>query len=118
MAFVGTDATLVIDRSSWDLFPESSDGKYKIPALPRQPGTDSHEAHVRNWIDCLKTRKDPNCTIEMARLAAVYTHMGNIALRTTSRLVWDEGGRTFGGNDAANALLAPSYRRPWVLPRV
>ena len=118
LAFVGTDATLVIDRSSWDLYPESSGGKFKVPALPRQSGTDSHEAHVRNWIECLKSRKDPNCPIEVGRLAAVYTHMGNIALRSRSRLVWSEASRNFGNNPAANALLAPSYRKPWTLPKV
>src|SRR5687768_14285012 len=62
-AFVRNDATLVIDRSSWHLYPESSAGKFKIPALPRQPGTDSHEAHVKNWIDSLKTRNHHNYTI-------------------------------------------------------
>jgi predicted dehydrogenase len=118
VAFVGNDATLVIDRSSWDLFPESSGGKFRVPALPRQFGTDSHEAHVKNWIDCLRSRKEPNCPIETGRLAAIYTHTGNIALRTKSRLIWDEGGKNFGGNAAANALLVPSYRRPWVLPTV
>jgi len=115
---VGNDATLVIDRSSWDLFPESSGGKFRVPALPRQTGSDSHEAHVRNWIECLKSRKDPNCTIESGRLAAVYTHMGNIALRSNSRLAWSEGTRNFGNNPAANALLTPSYRKPWTLPKV
>jgi len=118
LAFVGNDATLVIDRSSWDLFPESSGDKYKVPALPRQTGNDSHEAHLKNWIECLKTRKDPNCTIEMGRLAAVYTHMGNIALRTKSQLVWNEGSKNFGDNAAANALLVPAYRKPWTLPKV
>jgi predicted dehydrogenase len=118
LAFVGNDATLVIDRSSWDLFPESSKETFRVPALPRQMGTDSHEAHLKNWIDCLRTRKDPNCTIEMGRLAAIYTHMGNIALRTKSRLEWDEGSNDFGSNVAANALLAPSYRKPWALPTV
>lgn len=118
LAFVGNDATLVIDRASWDLYPESSGDKYKVPALPRQTGHDSHEAHLKNWIECLKTRQDPNCTIEMGRLAAVYTHMGNIALRTQSRLVWNEGSRNFGNNAAANALLVPSYREPWTLPTV
>ena len=54
----------------------------------------------------------------MGRLAAIYTHMGNIALRTKSRLEWDEGSKSFGRNAAANALLAPSYRKPWVLPTV
>jgi predicted dehydrogenase len=118
LAFVGNDATLVIDRASWDLFPESSGGKFRVPALPRQTGSDSHEAHLKNWIDCLKTRKDPNCPIEIGRLAAIYTHMGNIALRTNSRLVWSDGSRNFGNNAAANALLAPSYRKPWTLPTI
>jgi hypothetical protein len=44
--------------------------------------------------------------------------MGNIAMRTSSRLVWDAGSRTFGSNAAANALLVPSYRMPWKLPTV
>lgn len=118
LAFIGNDATLVIDRSSWDLYPESSGGKYKVPAMPRQTGYDSHEAHLKNWIECLKTRKDPNCTIEMGRLTAIYTHMGNIALRTNSRLVWNEGSKNFGNNAAANALLVPSYRKPWTLPKI
>lgn len=118
LAFIGNNATLVIDRSSWDLFPESGEGKYKVPALPRQMGRDSHEAHLKNWIECLKTRKDPNCTIEMGRLTATYTHLANIALRTNSRLVWNEGTKNFGSNTAANALLMPSYRKPWTLPNV
>lgn len=118
LAFVGNNATLVIDRSSWDLYPESSGGKYKIPAMPRQTGYDSHEAHLKNWIECLKTRKDPNCTIEMGRLTAIYAHMGNIALRTNSRLVWNEGSKNFGNNTAANGLLVPSYRKPWTLPQI
>jgi predicted dehydrogenase len=118
LAFVGNDATLAIDRSSWDLYPESSAGKFTVPALPRQTGTDSHEAHVKNWIECVKTRKDPNCPIEVGRLAAIYTHMGNIALRTTSRLEWNATSKNFGSNSAANTLLAPTYRKPWALPRV
>ena len=116
LAFIGNDATLVIDRSSWDLFPEAAGGKYKTPAMPRQMGRDSHETHLKNWIECLKTRKDPNCTIEMGRLTATYTHLANIALRTNSRLVWNEKSKNFGNNTAANGLLLPSYRKPWTLP--
>ncbi len=116
LAFIGNDASIVIDRSSWDLFPEMQNGQYKVPALPRQPGYDSHEAHVKNWIDCLKTRKDPVCPVEVGRIAAMYTHIGNIALRTNSQIVWDDARRNFGNNTAANALLMPEYRSPWKLP--
>ncbi len=118
LAFIGNDATLVIDRSSWDLYPEMAGGKYKVPAMPRQNGRDAHEPHLKNWIDCIRSRKEPNCTIEMGRLTAIYTHMANIALRTNSRLVWNEGSKNFGNNAAANALLMPAYRKPWTLPKV
>ncbi|CAN5215256.1 Gfo/Idh/MocA family oxidoreductase [soil metagenome] len=116
LAFIGNDATIVIDRESWDLFPEMENGQYKVPAMPRQQGHNSHEAHVKNWIDCIRTRQEPVCPVEMGRLAAVYTHMGNIALRTQSQLIWDNPAHNFGSNTAANKLLLPSYRRPWNLP--
>lgn len=120
LAFVGNDATLVIDRDSWELFPEWDSGnkKSKVPTMPKQTGVDSHEDHMKNFLDCIKTRKDPNCTIENGRLVAAYAHMGNIALRTNSRLVWNEEDRNFGKNDTANALITPKYRKPWVLPKV
>ncbi|MBC7827441.1 MAG: Gfo/Idh/MocA family oxidoreductase, partial [Chitinophagaceae bacterium] len=68
LAFVGNDATLVIDREGWELFPELDNGKYKVAAMPKQAGRDSHEAHMRNFVDCIKTGKDPECTIENGRL--------------------------------------------------
>jgi len=110
----------VIDRDSWELFPEWDSGnkKSKVPAMPKQTGAGSHEDHMKNFLDCIKTRKDPNCTIENGRLVAMYAHMGNIALRTNSRLVWNEKNRNFGSNDAANELIKPKYRKPWILPKV
>ncbi|MEP7230295.1 MAG: Gfo/Idh/MocA family oxidoreductase [Ginsengibacter sp.] len=118
LAFIGNDASIVIDRSSFDFIPEMQNGQYKVPALPRQTGYDSHEVHVKNWIDCLRSRKDPVCPIEVGRLAALYTHMGNIALRTNSKVEWNEAGKDFGNNKAANELLMPSYRKPWKLPEL
>ena len=118
LAFVGNDATLVIDRDGWELFPEMENGKYKVPAMPKQSGRDSHEPHMKNFIECIKTRKDPACTIENGRLVAVYAHMANIALRTNSRLEWNDTTKNFGNNAAANALITPSYRTPWSLPKM
>lgn len=118
LAFVGNDATLVIDREGWELYPELENGKYKVPAMPKQSGRDSHEPHMRNFIECVKTGKDPACTIENGRLVAVYAHMANIALRTNTRLEWSAATKNFGNNAAANNLITPSYRKPWVLPKV
>jgi len=42
--------------------------------------------------------------------------MANIALRTNTQLDWDEENRNFWGNEKANALLKPVYRKPWKFP--
>lgn len=118
LAFTGNDATLVINREGWEVYPEVADGQYKIPAMPKQGGGESHEPHMKNFIECIRTRKDPACTVEQARLTAVYTHMANIALRTGTRLEWHEETKNFGSNAAANALITPAYRKPWKFPNV
>ncbi len=118
LAYVGNDATLVINRDGWEIFPESESGAFKVAPFPKQGGRENHEEHVKNWLDCIKTRKDPNCTVENGKLVAMYAHMGNIALRTKSRLEWNEDSRNFGANSAANALITNNYRKPWVLPKI
>ena len=117
LAFVGNDATLVIDRAGWEVFPETENNLYKIPAIPpRRNGRENHEEHVKNWLECIRSRKEPNCTIENGRLVALYAHLGNISLRTNSRLEFDEITQKFGKNEAANNLIKPNYRKPWEFP--
>jgi predicted dehydrogenase len=119
LAFVGNDATLVIDRAGWEVFPETENNIYKIPAIPpRRNGRENHEEHVKNWLECIREKKEPNCTIENGRLVALYAHLGNISLRTNSRLEFDEITQTFGKNEAANKLIKPNYRKPWEFPKV
>jgi predicted dehydrogenase len=119
LAFIGNNATLVIDRAGWEVFPETENNQYKIPAIPaRRNGRENHEEHVKNWLACIRDRKEPNCTIENGRLVALYAQLGNISLRTNSRLEFDEITQTFGKNEAANALIMPNYRKPWVFPKL
>lgn len=118
LAFIGNDATLVINREGWEVLPEIQNGNYKVAGMPKQGGGENHEPHMKNFIECIKTRKDPACTIENGRLVAAYAHMANIALRTKSRLEWNEASNNFGNNTAANALITPVYRKPWVLPKI
>jgi predicted dehydrogenase len=118
LEFIGNNATLVINREGWELFPEIDEGNFKVPAMPKQTGGENHEPHMKNFIDCIKSRKDPVCAIENGRLVAVYAHMANIALRTNSRLQWNEANNNFGKNEAANILITPNYRHPWTLPNI
>jgi len=38
------------------------------------------EAHIQNFLDCVKSRKQPNCTVEIAQQAVAGPHLANIAM--------------------------------------
>ena len=118
LAYIGNDATLVVDRAGWELFPEKGKEGIVIAPTPKKHGGDHHLAHMADFIQCMKSREDPHCTVENGSLVAHYAHMGNISLRTNSLLQWDSKKRNFGSNKAANALIHPHYRKPWKLPRL
>ena len=119
LAFIGNDATIVADRGGWEIFPEMESGRYKVPAMPAQGSRgETHEEHVKNWLECIKFRKDPNCTVETGRNVATYAHMANISLRSNTRVEWDPLQNNFGKNKAAMAYYAPEYRKPWELPKI
>ncbi|MCZ6459335.1 MAG: Gfo/Idh/MocA family oxidoreductase [Gammaproteobacteria bacterium] len=126
IAFIGNNGTLVVDRQKWEIFPEtqrSTDGtsSYKLAAQPARiarPDARGLDQHTSNFIDCVRSRKTPVCDVKTASLAAVNAHLGNIALRTGDALDWDNGKQHFSSNKAANAMLTPTYRGPWRLPRV
>ena len=81
-------------------------------------GKESHGEHVRNFIDCLKTRNKPACPPEIGRIAALHVHIPNIAARCgESMLLWDDANNRFTNCEKANELITPVYREPWTLPK-
>jgi hypothetical protein len=38
------------------------------------------EAHVDNFFECIRSRQDPNCTVEIAAAAVAGPHLANIAM--------------------------------------
>jgi hypothetical protein len=68
---------------------------------------------VRNWLDCIKSRKRPNADIEDGHLVNTVTRLGNIAYRVGRTLRWDEKKELVVGDDEANRLATGIYRDPW-----
>jgi predicted dehydrogenase len=59
-------------------------------------------AHVRNWLECLRSRKQPHAPVEAGYQHAIACIMANAAARTGERITFDEttqevlaGGRVF-----------------------
>ena len=93
--------------------------KSKVEPVERQSaktGETGLVQHTSNFVNAIRENEKLNCDINVGSLAAINAHMGNIALKTKSSLVWNAESEYFGGNDAANNLMAPEYRAPWKVP--
>jgi len=74
---------------------------------------DSTAKLVRNFLDCIKSRATPLCTLEDGHRSTSFAHLANIALATKERLQWDAQNERFINSEAANKLLHYEYRKPW-----
>ncbi len=118
VAFIGDMGTLIVDRGGWEVIPEKAGQEASIVAVPRQSGDGNDAAnHVRDFLDCIKTRKKTRASIEVGKDIAILAHLGNIAYRTGSKLNWDHSKKEFTNNDEANKYVWPQYRAPWSLPK-
>ncbi len=76
---------------------------------------ESHEHHA-NWLECIKTRKDPICSVEIGHRSATVCHLGNIAVRTGKKVVWDPKKEAIVGDAELAGWVRRPYRAPWKLP--
>jgi predicted dehydrogenase len=121
VAFIGNNGTIVTDRHSYQVFPEwdGSTSSHKAEPVHVTGLREAHSPHVRNFLDCIKSRETPLCPPEIGRAAAIYAHIPNIAARVgESVLTWDDKRSRFTNSKKANDLIMPEYRRPWTVPRI
>ena len=114
MSFTGTEATLVINDSGWEIQPEPRKDSVERKKFP--PAEDPRPAHVRNFLEGVKSRQQPVESLEAGHHISTVAHLGNLALRTGRKLVWDPHREQIVGDAGANGLVTRNYRRPWKLP--
>lgn len=114
MAFVGTEGTLVLNDGGWEILREPSKDTLEPSKYPG--GQDPRPAHVRNFLDCVKSRQQPIENLQVGHHVSTVAHLGNIALRTGRRIVWDHVKEAVVADKAANRLVTANYRQPWRLP--
>jgi predicted dehydrogenase len=94
------------------LIPESRAKEVGKPpqVLPRSPG------HYQEWVNACKggPPAGSNFVDHAAHLAEVVL-LGNIAIRTKEKLLWDGPAMRVTNCEPANALLNPPYRQGWTL---
>jgi len=86
--FCGTEGRLWIDRSRYEYYPL---GRNPQPTIVRvEPGPDPiTQAHVNNFLECVKTRKRPNGDVLIGARSAQASHLGNISYMQKRRIDFD-----------------------------
>lgn len=69
----------------------------------------------RDFLDCVKSRKDPYFPVDIGHRVATVCHLGNIAVKLGRKLNWDPEKEIFPGDDEANGFLSRPMRSPWKL---
>ena len=85
--FDGDEARMDVGREFLSVYKQAA------PETPAITGTGSFEAasdaHVQNFLECVRTRKQPNATVEKGFQAALVIHLANMSLKTGRRIRWN-----------------------------
>jgi predicted dehydrogenase len=73
------------------------------------------EGHVRDFLDCVKSRAQPACNADIARSSHVAGHAAAIAWMLDRKVAFDPVNEEFIGDDEANRMRTRPMRAPWRL---
>lgn len=141
LVFHGTKGSLAISRSGFNVTPDRvirpenavpqfTDGqpiggvsRIEEPAEPKTWTTaitdksgdsaDQFRRHVRNFLDCLRTRQTPISNLDSAHRVSTLCHLANASLRLGRSLQWDAKQQSVINDPAAANILNRPYRAPW-----
>jgi predicted dehydrogenase len=75
--FQGDKGTMILDEEGFRVYAEP----WKRANAPtyEEKAPVPVESHIQNFLDCVKSRKEPNCPVQIAAQAVAGPHMANIA---------------------------------------
>ncbi len=122
IALYGTQGTLYLDRIGLEVYPELEPGSRRAGSEPRfrmprkrEAARDETEAHLRNFIECVRSRERPVADAEIGHRSAIIPHLGNIAYRSGGGLKWDGEREEIPDDSQAARLLSRRPREKWNL---
>lgn len=73
--------------------------------------------HLQNWLDCIRSRKTPNASIEIGQRSVTVCHLANLVRELDRPLIWNPAKEQFHNDEAANKLLTRPRRSGFQLPK-
>lgn len=111
--FIGDKGRIEIKRG---IFTAQPDELYKGAPESTLEGHGEDLPHLRNFFDCLRTRKLPNADVEIGHRSTTVCHLVNICRQLGRKLRWDPATEQFLGDAEANRLTSRPRRAGFELP--
>lgn len=109
----GDDGTLIVRGGDGATYTEEKALDYEPPPGGFVPYKSPR--HDQNWLDCMRSRKQPIMHIESGVRVASLCILGNISYILGRKLHWDPVAERCIGDEEANRFLSKPYRAPWHL---
>jgi len=111
-AFEGADGWVHVDREGINAHPKEL---LSTQFGPNDIRLYESNNHVRNLLDCVKSRAATICPVDEAVQGDIICQISDITIRLEQKLKWDPVKERFVNNDAANRRLTRVMRSPWTL---
>jgi len=115
--FVGEKGKIEINRNRLASNPPELIEKAPPAADKSEYASVSHE-HIRNWVDCMRTRKKTVAPATVGHRSTTICHLIDICRELGRKLEWDPVKEAFVGDTEANALRSRPRRKGYELPEV
>jgi len=112
--FFGSKGKAEINRNQFRTNPTEIAAQMPKDLSPSEAG------HVKNWLDCVRSRKDPIATVEIAHHHTFLCHFGVIAREVKRTLKFDAATERFIDDNEANnhPSMHRNRRKGYELPSV
>ena len=110
--FFGDKGMVHVDRGRLEAEPESL---LKVALRPEDEHLYESNNHHGNFLECIRTRRDPVSPVEAGHAATTLTIVSDIATRLGRKVTWDWKAEKFIGDEAADRYLSRPMRPPWSL---
>ncbi len=114
VSWSGTEGTILLNSDGYELVIEKT--KANLEPAKVKPSGAPHPQHVRNFLDCVKSRQRPVLDVELGHHVSTVAHLGNLAYRSGHKLIWDPVKEKVANHRDADQLVGTPYRAPWKLP--
>ena len=127
--FIGTEGWIFVSRGNETVTGSDPVAKLKDPKAlsasdpkiitsaigPDEIHLYESSNHHRNWLECVRSRREPIAPVEVAHRSCAACLVHHIAMKLKRKVYWDPVRERFRNDDEANAMLSRPQRFPYTM---